>query len=581
MDALDSAAGTGQARGPQEECSMQAAAWSVSVALTVAVNLTAPVVTSAQGAPASCDAFLSPPREIKKGKAGPSSCLSLETPVTLDGRAYTRLDLGLDGSVEGFISTQGDYKEYLTNAPDLVFQQTADPGPVLFAVAKYERAKGASMVLLFPRDKGAWNGKLWVTVHGRGASFKEGGLKAWDKNLNPADPLSDLNKYDKLMLSKGYALAKTRRTTAEGLGEIITTVEDGTTVDYAAFNDSAAYIKDFTEVAEKALTQRLGQAPRRTYFYGHSAGARIGRGINYTSGLNTGRDGAVLFDGILADDGAAGGWLPVKMQGGKDVLFASDAEKAKFVPQLDVSHQMYNNIWPSKKPDYMSESYLANKRNNARILREKGLTPKHRMYEVRGISHSGGESLPEGRRGEIQILDMSKLMTNFIDMLDSWVDKGVQPPVSRSDWEVLGDANRDGVIEQPAVAMPDVACPLGVYYPYPNSTAGTTAFAPFTGQGLEPLDANKVYVDMNRNGVWDYRESPSQAWRRLGLLQAGQELTRAAYTACVQKSAEGLRKDGFFSEATVTWYLEQAKSIDLLPKASATAPAAANEKGGF
>ena len=44
----------------------------------------------------------------------------------------------------------------------------------------------------------------------------------------------------------------------------------------------------------------------------------------------------------------------------------------------------------------MSSSYLENKRNNARILREKGLTPKQRMYEVRGISHSGGENLPDG-----------------------------------------------------------------------------------------------------------------------------------------------------------------------------------------
>ena len=49
----------------------------------------------------------------------------------------------------------------------------------------------------------------------------------------------------------------------------------------------------------------------------------------------------------------------------------------------------------------------------------KGDRPgKERMYEVRSISHSGGESLPEGRRGDIQILDMSKLMEKFIDMLD-------------------------------------------------------------------------------------------------------------------------------------------------------------------
>jgi len=518
------------------------------------------------GAPAACDEFLLPQRDVSGRPVGPASCHKLETPLTLEGRQYTRLDIGLDGTVDGYITKTGDYKEYLTNAPDLVFGQSSDDGPRLLGIARYERAKGAGMAVIFPRDRSAWNGKMWVTVHGRGASFKEGGLKAWDKNLDAADPLADLNKYDKLMLSKGYALAKTRRTSAEGLGEIITTLDDGTTVDYAAFNDNANYIKDFTEVAENVVRQRLGAAPARTYFYGHSAGARIGRGINYTPGLNVARDGTVMFDGILADDGAAGGWLPVVMKDGRDVLFTTAAEKAAFVPQLDISHQMYNNIWPSRKPAFMSDSYLANKRNNARILREKGLTPKHRMYEVRGISHSGGESLPDGRRGAIQILDMSKLMTRFIDMLDAWVDKGVAPPASRSDWAVLGDVDRDGAIELPAIATPEIACPLGVYYPYPNTRAGTTAFAAFTGQGLEPLDAENVYVDMNRNGIWDFRETPAEAWQRIGLLPKGQALTRDAYVGCVARSAQQLQKDGFFTPEVAAWHVEQAKTADLTPR---------------
>ena len=521
---------------------------------------------SAQDTAGSCAALLLPQREVKGKKVGPSSCRSRETQLSLDGRQFVRLDVGLDGTVEGIITKTGDYKEYLTNAPDLVFPQTADEGERLFAIAKYEGDKGAAMTIVFPRDRSAWNGKMWVTVHGRGASFKEGQLKAWDKNVDPADPAKDLNKYDKAMLSKGYALVKTRRTSAEGLGEIIATLEDGSTVDYVAFNDTANYIKDFAEVAEKALATRLGAAPRRTYFYGHSAGARIGRGLNYTPGLNKGRDGTPFFDAILADDGAAGGWLPVLMKDGKDVLLTTAADKAAFVPQIDVSHQMYNNIWPSKRPDFMSNSYLENKRRNAKILRDKGV--KERMYEVRSISHSGGEGLPEGRRGETQILDMSKLMENFIDMLDNWVEKGVAPPPTRSDWAELGDADHDGTIEHPALVFPDVACPLGVYFPYPNSTAGSTSFAPFTGTGIEPLDGNKVFVDMNRNGVWDFVETPTQAWRRLGLLKPGEELTRDRYVDCVQSAAARLQKDGFFTDKTALWYVEMARKTELKPAGS-------------
>ena len=71
---------------------------------------------------------------------------------------------------------------------------------------------------------------------------------------------------------------------------------------------------------------------------------------------------------------------------------------------------------------------------------------------------------------------------------------------------------------------------------------------------------------MNRNGVWDYRETPSQAWRRLGLLQKNEELTRDNYVACVQRAADQLRTEGFFSDKTAAGYVEQAKTADLQPK---------------
>lgn len=536
-----------------------------------------PSMTAQGTGVASCDEFLSAPREAGGQKVGPASCRHRETTLSLEARAFTRLDVGLDGTVDGYVPTTGDHKGYLTNAPDLVFLQAADAGPRVFAVATYQRDKGAAMTVVFPREASAWNGKMWLTAHGRGRSFNEGNMRPWDKLLDPADPLRDLDKYDRLMLAKGYALVKTYRSTpaappdvprtasTQASPEIVTRLEDGTTVDYVALNDSANYLKDFGDVARRILERRLGRAPRRTYFYGHSAGARIGRGINYTSGLNRGRDGHTAFDGFLLDDPAAGTWLPVVMKDGRDVLLSTEAEKAAFVPQLEVWHQMYNNIWPVKRAPFLSDSYLANKRQNAVILGEKGLTPKYRFYEVRGISHQGGETLRDGRQGEIQILDLSKLMSSFIDMVDRWADQGVAPPPSRSDWAPLGDTNGDGALDRPALAFPEVACPLGVYYPYPNTTAGNTSFAPFGGAQMEPLDRNNVFIDMNRNGVWDFRDTASAAWQRLGLLKAGETLTRPAYVSCVQKAAGELREPGFFSEQIAQSYVEQAKTVALQP----------------
>jgi hypothetical protein len=509
------------------------------------------LAANAHGATTSCDDALPPPRDVKGHRVGPASCLMQESDVIVDGRAVHRIDLGLDGTVDGYLAKVGDYKEYFTNSPDLVFPQTWGPRQIFFGVASYERDKGAAMTIVYPADRGAWNHKLFVMVHGRGVSFRDGGLKPWNKNAD------DLDKYDRLLLAKGYAVAKTHRSTVENIGEISAKVEDGTTVDYIAFNDTARYVMDFTDVARKMIGAQLGSATR-TYFYGHSAGARIGRGLNYTPGLNIGRDGTRVFDGFLNDDPAAGTWYPVVIKDGRDVLLTSDADKAAFVPQIDVAHQMYNNIWPPRHPDWMSSSYLENKRNNAKILRDKGLGSKYRMYEVRSISHSGGETLTGERQA--QNLDLSRMMERFVDLLDAWVERGTAPPPTRSDWSELGDADRDGTIENPALAFPEVACPLGVYYSYPESTSGATAFAAFDGRGIEPLDGKKVFVDMNRNGVWDYRETPTEAWRRLGLLQKNETLTTDKYVACVQRAAGQLRRDGFFSDGTAAAYMERARA---------------------
>jgi hypothetical protein len=105
----------------------------------------------AQGANVpSCDSYLLPARDVRGQKVGPSSCLMLETAATIDGRSYQRIDIGLDGTVDGFVTRTGDYKEYLTNAPDLVFPQTADDGPRFLAIAKYQRDKGAAMTIMPP-----------------------------------------------------------------------------------------------------------------------------------------------------------------------------------------------------------------------------------------------------------------------------------------------------------------------------------------------------------------------------------------------------------------------------------------------
>jgi hypothetical protein len=516
----------------------------------------------------SCDDFLPAPRKVSGAMVGPDSCLMQQTELTYMEQRYVRVDLGLNGTAEGYVTDEGTYHEYLTNGPDLVFEQAATPGKRRLAIATYERMRGSAILLVYPEDKADWNGKLWVTAHGRGRSFRNGALKMWDRYYNPEAPMAAFDKIDRVMVSKGYALAVTKRTSEQGIGEVIATLDDGSVVDWAAFNDNSAIIKDFASVAEAVIEKRLGRKPSRTYLYGHSAGARIARSLNYTPGLNSGSDGDPVFDGFLLDDSATGLWLPVVMRNGKDVLFTNETEKEAFRPQIELVHQMYTKIWDRapNRPDWVTNGYLGNKRLNAKILMDKGLGSRFRVYEIRQMSHNGGEGLPpDNRLGKIHVLDVSLVIGGAIDKLDDLVAGRDIPVPSKSDWDYIGDADRDGIIEHPAIAYPEVACPLGTFYPYPQSGAGTTSFAAYTGEGLEPLDEQNVFVDMNRNGIWDFRETPTAAWRRLGLLAPGEELSRERYVQCIEGAANSLRDDGFFSDATAARYTEQARRQNLAP----------------
>jgi Alpha/beta hydrolase domain len=534
--------------------------WGVGVVAAMSVLIPAAVAVELQPqAKTACNELLPAARDVKGRKVGATSCEMVESQVAVAGKQIVRLDIGLDGTAEGYVTRAGEYRGYMTNSPELAFAQTSDPGEPVLAFADYRRAQGAAMLLFIPQDPAAWNGKLWVMAHGAGP----GTDRPWDAGLAGNAP-GGAGAYPDELLARGFAVAVTRRAAnAVALGRnanppptgVPAVLEDGTKVDYVAFNDSATYIKDFTNVADKFLERRLKRLPTRRYFYGHSAGARIGRGMNYTAGLNRRADGKPFFDGFFVDDSAAGTWLPVVMKGGKDVLFTTDAERTAMVPQFEVAHQGYNNIWPTKRPDWVSESYLENKRRNAKIMQDKGVGSKFRIYEVRGISHAG--SGPG--------LNIAPMWGQFFAMFDAWVDKGVAPPPSRSDVADIGDADRDGRIENPAIAFPQLACPMGVYYTT-TTTATSIAFAPYTGNGLEPLNEEKIFVDMNRNGVWDRRESLQQAWSRIGLLKPGESVTREKYVACVQQSADALRRDGFFSEKTAAEYIDTAKKIDLQPQ---------------
>jgi hypothetical protein len=318
-------------------------------------------------------------------------------------------------------------------------------------------------------------------------------------------------------------------------------------------------------LADNFLQDRLGRKPSRNYWYGHSGGAYQGLATNYTTSLNAkfneDSDGS-LIDGFIDDDPGLGLFLPILMRNGQDILYRTPEERAAFVKTIVVAHQAYPLDYTTQ-PDKMglrnllegeTPNALSNKRTTARIMKDKGIS-NYRMYEVKGVSHNGGESLPLGKRGDVEILNLSRLMDGAIDLLDNWVEKGIEPPPTRSD--------APGVGSEGAIALPEVACPLGKYYAYPSmggdGGVGSTGFAEFDGSSMEPFDGLSRFVDMNENGKRDKRETVTEAWRRLGLLKEGEVFGRDKYVACVQSAVAALRKGNFLTQRGADLYVQEAK----------------------
>jgi alpha/beta hydrolase family protein len=524
-------------------------------ALSAAIAATSPASAQSRStgpekasAPAiSCDAFLPARKQVGGKIIGPDECkiVSEEVVFNLKGQGFRRFELRISGTLDGYAVKQGPRTVYFNDAPDFVFAQSGNNGPRFHGTGRYSGATGHGMTLFVPLEAANWNGKLYVTAHGAGAYGPVNTLILRDREAD-FNPLTNHNRYVGLMLDRGYAVAHTLRSTQIGGGDVAVTLDDGTSAK-ANISSHAGFIQDMTRIAETVVQRQLGRTSAHTYFYGFSAGGFLGRMVHYAPGLNTRDDGRPLFDAFLIDDAGGGEWRPVLIVDGKDTLFVGE-DKARFKPQIDITHQLYAGD---------SNDFLIKKRQNAEILRAKGLGDKHRLYEVRGVSHfdAGQTQLADLVP---QTLDLGGLMASFIDMLDRWVEKGEAPPPSRSDVATLTGA------DNPAIALPEVACPLGIRYVFPAAHGTSrrayqeTAFAAFDGANLEPIDGRGQFVDMNGNGKRDTRESLAQAWIRLGLLKTGERLTRGKYMACVASTAAKLVDQGFLPPRMLPYYVNRS-----------------------
>ena len=520
-----------------------------------------------------CAAFMAPKKTVNGKPVGQEECRMLDYGLVDAQRKYHRLDIGISGTLSGYVVKEGARQNYFTSGPDFTYTQFGNAdAPRFHGILKYEMEKGTSLTLTYPEN--GWNGKVFVMVHGRSGSFLRRTLRPWNEYYDGAKPF-DANKYERSMLERGYAVARTRRN-ADGFvpGDFSAVLDDGTVWTDQNINMVPELILDEVRLVGNVLKQRLGKKPSRNYWWGHSAGTYTALALNYMlqsdPGINKDADGQETISGFLGDDPGGGLFLPVLFKNGQDVLYKTQDEKAKFVKTLVISHQAYPLVYSNvvvgefdakHAPVGISDTALTNKRNMAKLFSTKGMDNVFRMYEVRGVSHQGDEDLETNRERDVQVVHLSRVMDSAVDLLDNWVEKRIDPPKSR-----LDDASVSSVA---AINLPETACPLGQYFPFPplrgnnSGSAGVTSFAPFDGAGLEPLDGQLMYVDMNHDGRRGQRETLTQAWRRLSLLTANETMSRDKYVACVRRAAETLRDEKFMTDASVRAYVDEAGKVEI------------------
>lgn len=516
----------------------------------------------------SCSQFMAPKKNVNGKMVGQEECLMQDHGIVEPKRKYRRVEIGITGTLSGWIVKEGARSNHFTSAPDFYFTQLGNHRPRFQGVLRYEAAKGTSLSLYYPET--GWNGKLYVMVHGSGGSFLTGSMKPWDQYFDPVQPFAP-TRFEKVMLEKGYAVARSRRNAErDAPGDYEAVLDNGEVWPSQNVAEIPELVMEKVILVKNFLKDRLGQRPTYTYWYGKSGGAMLGTLVNYmlqfNPELNRDPEGTPTIDGFLWDDAGGGMFLPFLIRDGRDILFRTADEKRGFIKALEIAHQAYPNVYAANTPwmmevrnipEIVSPVFLTNKRTRSQMLHNKGLGKEYRYYEVRGISHNSGDTLPDnGRRNDVEVLQLTRLMDALIDRLDNWVEKGIAPPPSRADVNVgLGN-------QTDAIATPEVACPVGMYHAFPPSRGsgggGTTALALFTGQGIEPVDGRVIYVDMNGSGHRDKRETMTEAWRRLGLLESDETFSREKYVACVQRTVEALRKESLLTEKGAALYLEEA-----------------------
>ena len=96
----------------------------------------------------SCSQFMAPQRNVNGKMVGQEECLMQDHGIVEPNLRYHRVDMGITGTLSGWIVKAGPRQNHFTSGPDFIFTQLGNPhNPCFHGILRYEAAKGTSLIL--------------------------------------------------------------------------------------------------------------------------------------------------------------------------------------------------------------------------------------------------------------------------------------------------------------------------------------------------------------------------------------------------------------------------------------------------
>src|SRR5690348_3917949 len=125
----------------------------LSVLLAPGSQAQTPAGGAPQGAraPLSCVQSMAPKKNINGKPVGQEDCRLLDYGLVDPQKKYHRLDVGLTGTLSGFVVKDGARQNYFTSGPDFTYTQFGNVDhPRFHGILKYDMQKGTSLTLTYP-----------------------------------------------------------------------------------------------------------------------------------------------------------------------------------------------------------------------------------------------------------------------------------------------------------------------------------------------------------------------------------------------------------------------------------------------